>query len=374
MAKALFIYDSPDKNADLYYACGFRAFRAAVFFELKGKKHMVLGDLEFDRCKLESKIEHVLSLSRYTALAVKKNKSPTQEDILDEILKGHGIDELVVHATTPFMLVDNLRKRGYKIKSGPIPFYPERFIKTQLERKYITNVQRSIFAAIDMAKGVLKASKIKGNRLVYKSETLTSERLRTMINIFLLEREALSNDTIVAGGEDAVNPHAAGSGPLRAHQSIVIDIFPYSTKNFYFGDATRTFCKGHAPEALKKMYATVNEGQKIGLKMVCDGANGRTIHRAITDYFDKMGYHTGEKNGRFQGFIHGTGHSIGLEAHEEPLRIGLRNCILNAGNVMSVEPGLYYEGIGGVRIEDLVYVTKTGCEVLSGYPKKLEII
>ena len=122
------------------------------------------------------------------------------------------------------------------------------------------------------------------------------------------------------------------------------------------------------------MYAVVKKGQELGLKMVKDGASGGRIHGAITDYFEREGFPTGVNRGRNAGFFHGTGHGIGLEVHEEPVRINQGDYRLRKGNVVSVEPGLYYEGIGGVRIEDLVYVTKRGCDLLAGFPKQLEIL
>ena len=144
-------------------------------------------------------------------------------------------------------------------------------------------------------------------------------------------------------------------------------------KTMYYGDATRTFCKGRAPEGLRKLYATVRAGQAMGLQRIRGGINGKTVHQAILKFFEERGYPTGEKGGRMQGFFHSTGHGIGLELHENPTRVGPVDYTLKAGNVVSVEPGLYYKAIGGVRIEDLVYVTRTGCQVLSGHPKRLEI-
>jgi len=238
----------------------------------------------------------------------------------------------------------------------------------------ILESQRALFLAMRMAQGVLAKSRIKGRRLVFEGRTLTSERLRTMINVFLLERGYSSTDTIVSCGRHAVDPHDKGSGPLAPHSSIIVDIFPRSLTTYYFGDATRTFCRGRAPDALKRMYFAVKSAQELGIGMVREGVNGRRIHEAIHRFFDEVGYPTRVRGGRNEGFFHGTGHGIGLEVHEEPARITAADYVLKRGNVMSVEPGLYYPGVGGVRIEDLVHVTKSGCEVLGKFPKRLEIL
>ena len=373
MAKARFIYDISEKNADLFYATRFRAPDPFIYFERAGKKYAVMNDLEFDRAKREACVDKVLRINPYVESAGKKLKEPGQVDVIHELLAEQGVTELEVPQNAPFGLMDALRSRGYRIEVGPAPFYPERFVKTAEDRRAILASQRTVFQAIALARDVLKASKIKGRRLVHRGKALTSERLRSMIDVFLLERGFQAEGTIVSCGLHAIDPHDVGSGPLAANSAIIVDVFPRSSTTYFYGDATRTFCRGRASEALKKMYATVKEGQALGVKLVRAGAEGRRIHEAIHEFFAMKGYVTGEKDGRRQGFFHGTGHSIGLEVHEEPLRITYRDCTLEAGNVMSVEPGLYYKEIGGVRIEDLVVVTKGGCEILAGYPKVLEV-
>ena len=374
MAKAQFIYDSPEKNADLYYATRFWAPDPLLFFKYRGRKFLVAKDLEIDRARRQAQVDRVLSWSEYTARAERKKKQPRPVDIMHEVFIDHGIRHVVAPGDTSFTLVDALRKKGYRVEVGPSPFFPRRLVKSAQELKNIRASQKTVFAAMRMAHDVLAVSRIKGNRLIYRQGQLTSERLRTMINVFLLERGFVAADTIVACGRHAVDPHDVGSGSLMPHKSIIIDVFPKSTKTYYYGDATRTFCRGRAPDALKKMYAVVRRGQRLGIEMVRAGINGRKIHNAILKFFEGKGYPTGEKRGRQQGFFHGTGHGIGLELHEGPTCIHRTPYILRAGNVLSVEPGLYYSNIGGVRIEDLIVVTRRGCEILGNFPRQLEII
>lgn len=373
MTVAQFIYDTPEQNADLFYAARFRAPDPFVYFSVRGKKYLVMNDLEIDRAKKEAMVDEVLSLNPYVERAKKRFKRPSQADVIHEIFKERRIKRVVAHRKTSFELVDALRKKGYSIEAGPHPFCSKRYTKTREEVRSIEQSQRAVFAAMRMARDVLKASRIKGRRLVYRGSTLTSDKLRTMIEVFLLERGFEAHDTIVSCGSHAIDPHDVGSGPLRPHSSIIVDIFPRSHKTYYFGDATRTFCRGRAPRKLKEMYAVVKAGQKLGIDMVKDGAMGGRIHNAITDLFASRGYPTEMRRGRNVGFFHGTGHGIGLEVHEEPVRINRSEFKLKKGYVTSVEPGLYYPGIGGVRIEDLVYVMKRGCKVLGNFPKVLEI-
>jgi len=151
-----------------------------------------------------------------------------------------------------------------------------------------------------------------------------------------------------------------------------MDIFPRNEKTLYYADFTRTVVRGKASPQLKKMYAAVRAGQDIAFRMIRHGMAAKKVHEAVQAEFTRQGFKTGLKNGRMQGFFHSTGHGLGLDVHEPP-RIGPGDDILKAGEIVTVEPGLYYKGTGGVRLEDVVLVTKTGCKNLTSFPKQLEI-
>ncbi|HXF09558.1 MAG TPA: Xaa-Pro peptidase family protein, partial [Desulfuromonadaceae bacterium] len=189
----------------------------------------------------------------------------------------------------------------------------------------------------------------------------------------ILQAGGLAAHTIVAGGKQACDPHEGGYGPLRANELIILDIFPRSQKTGYFGDITRTVVRGRAGEAQRKLYATVWQGQKIAFNKMRAGTPTSDIHNAVHDYFVRQGYKTGRRNGRMEGFFHGTGHGLGLEIHEAP-RVGSTSTgKLKAGQVVTVEPGLYYPEIGGVRLEDVALVTGNGPRNLTRFEKVLEI-
>jgi Xaa-Pro aminopeptidase len=151
-----------------------------------------------------------------------------------------------------------------------------------------------------------------------------------------------------------------------------MDVFPQHARSRYFADITRTVVKGRASQKVRRMFQAVREGQEIAYRMIRPGVDGAAVHQAILDYFKQQGFATGEVNGRMQGFFHGTGHGVGLEIHEPP-RVSGKSDILLAGMVVTVEPGLYYEDAGGMRIEDMVVVTQDGCRVLNKAPKILEV-
>jgi Xaa-Pro aminopeptidase len=202
---------------------------------------------------------------------------------------------------------------------------------------------------------------------------LTSEIVRRLIHKTLIDHDCAGVETIVAGGDQATDPHERGHGILFAGQAIIIDIFPRSEKTGYWGDLTRTVCRGTAAPELKKLYHAVKAAQQAALRAVKPGVCADDVHAAAKVVFEKRGYKTEEVNGRHVGFIHGTGHGVGLDIHELP-RVGTSGEILELGNIITVEPGLYYPGLGGIRIEDTLVVTEKGWRYLAPCAKKFELL
>lgn len=361
-------------DANLYYATRFIAPDAFVFVQIRGKKYLLMNDLEAGRAKSQAKVDKVLSLSLLSGEYKKKyNKRPDYIDLITEFLKKNRVKQFVVPGNFPVEFLDPLRKRKFKITYQGDPFFEARTIKTPDEVKAIQTAIRRTEAAVSAAIKTLKKSVIKRGRLYYGGAVLTSEAIKKIINVNLMENDCIASHSIVACGEQCVDPHNEGSGPLYAHQSIIMDIFPRHSHSRYHADITRTVCRGKASKKLKAMYSAVREGQEIAFKRIKNGVDGSEIHKAIQKRFEELGFKTGIQNGRMQGFFHGTGHGLGIDIHEEP-RISLGTSLLKTGAVVTVEPGLYYSGAGGVRIEDDVLVTKTGCKILTnGLPRVLEI-
>jgi Xaa-Pro aminopeptidase len=121
------------------------------------------------------------------------------------------------------------------------------------------------------------------------------------------------------------------------------------------------------------MYHTVASAQEIALKLITDGASGREVHQKVAEFFDAQEFKSGKHNGRMQGFFHGTGHGVGLEIHEAPRISKASSDTLRSGHIVTIEPGLYYPGIGGVRLEDLANVTRQTPKNLTKFEKVLEV-
>jgi Xaa-Pro aminopeptidase len=260
------------------------------------------------------------------------------------------------------------------LEVGTDPFWPDREIKNAEEVRQIRKSLEAAEAGIEAGIATLKRCEIRKNGSLHLDGTpLTSEILRRIIDTTIMSRGYVPSHSIVASGEQCVDPHNTGSGPIRAHTSIIMDIFPRSQSTGFFGDITRTVVRGRASERLKAAYHCVAEGQNIGFRSIRNGANAYDIHMKIMDHFTAQGFPTGMREGRMQGFFHGTGHGLGLDIHELP-GIGLRaKSHLRTGHVVTVEPGLYYQGMGGVRLEDVVLVTDSGCRNLVKIPKILEV-
>ncbi|MFH1653743.1 MAG: Xaa-Pro peptidase family protein [Pseudomonadota bacterium] len=371
MKRAKLIYGVPDLNPDLYYITRLKMGDPTTCLVANGKSYLFIGGFEYPRAYREAHVDKVVNCDIYVERAKKKFGKSTMLNTLDLFLKDLKVKELEMPQESSFYLVDCLRKSGFKVIAGDKPFFQERLVKSAEEVREITRLQKLNFAAMDLAREMLKKSRIKGDKLFLRGKILTSEMVRDAIDTFLFEKGCLATSTIVACGKQGIDPHERGKGPLRPHQSIIIDIFPQSKESRYCADATRTFCKGRPTDALIRMYDVVKKGQELGLSKIKAGVNGKVVHEAICKYFERKGYKLKVLKHRNEGFIHGTGHGLGLEVHEEPVRIATVDCKIKKGFVVTVEPGLYYSDIGGVRIEDLVYVTSSGCDVLGKYPKNL---
>jgi Xaa-Pro aminopeptidase len=371
--RAVLMIAASETDANLYYATRFIAPDPFIFLDIGGTRILVMSDLEMDRARHQSAADKVLSYAELERRArAQGNAAPGTADIVHAVLQDHGIKQLLVPANFPFGHAAKLQALGYQLETKREPFYELRAVKTGEEVGHIEEAQRATEAAVAAAHEALRRSDIRDGTLWLDGAPLTSERIKKLINVALMERDCVAQHTIVAGGDQACDPHDEGSGPLPAHRSIIFDVFPRSARTRYFADMSRTVVRGTASPELRRLYQTVKEAQEEAIGKVRPGADGTAIHQGICDRFEAAGYRTGLVNGRMQGYFHGTGHGVGLDIHEHP-RISRNGSILREGEVVTVEPGLYYPGLGAVRIEDMVLVTKDGCRNLTNYPKTFEL-
>lgn len=372
---ARLIYAASETDADLLYATGFFAPDPFLFVQVGKRRIVVMSDLEMDRARARSRADAVLSWSRFAAEveeAGAQRPAPVAL-VIARVLRSLRVRAVEVPASFPLGLAMELDEAGVRLDVVADPFWPERAVKRPDEVKAIEASLRAAEAGLEAGIAALRSCRMgKDGYLRRDGRRFTAEDLRAAVNTTIMGLGFVPSHTICAPGDQAVDPHEAGHGPIRAHEPVVMDIFPRSESTGYFGDLTRTVVRGRASAALHEVYAIVHEGVRRGHAAVKDGADGMAIHRSIQELFERQGYTTGLRDGRMQGFFHGTGHGLGLQIHEAP-SIGKRPSTLRAGHVVTVEPGLYYLGLGGVRIEDVALVTERGSRNLTRVPKILEI-
>lgn len=361
-----------EQSADMLYATRFFAPDAFIFLEKNGKRSIVLNDLEIDRGRRTADVDSVVPFSKIAAgIPGSKKRPPSFAEVAAHFLKMKKVRSALVPSSFPLGLADELAKAGVRLVPQPGLFWKQREFKSPNELRLLGRALEITESGMARAMEVLKAAKIGAKKqLFWSGRALTSEILRAEIDSAVLRAGGLPGNTIVAGGSQGCDPHERGSGPLRAHSLIIIDIFPRDAQSGYYGDLTRTVVRGRANAEQKRLWETVREGQLLALQAMKPGADGKAIHESVKEFFKQSGFPTEQKKGRWTGFFHGTGHGLGLEVHEEPR---FAATLFKPGQVITVEPGLYYPRLGGVRIEDVATITKTGARLLSKFPKELEI-
>jgi Xaa-Pro aminopeptidase len=370
----LIVADS-EHDANLLYAVGMFVPDPFIYLRVRGRDYVVMSDLEIDRARKQAPHCRVLSLSEYQR-KLRRNGEKKQglAEIIRCLLREKSLRSVVVPGNFPLGLARDLQQLGVRLEPRPDIFLAAREQKSPAEVKKIGAALRTAEAGVAAGIQALKAARIgKHRRLLHQGTPLTSERLRAIIDTAVLQAGGVAAYTIVAGGVQACDPHEAGHGPLRAHEPIIIDVFPRSQQTGYFGDLTRTVVRGRAGEPVRRLYETVYQGQEAAFQKLRPGVPTSEVHRTVQELFEREGYKTGKRAGRMEGFFHGTGHGLGLEIHEAPRLGSASTGALKPGHVVTVEPGLYYPPLGGVRIEDVALVTQTGSRNLTRLAKVLEI-
>jgi len=338
--------------------------------------HGLLSPLEVGRAQKKSHFNHVHLDTPWRDKAKQAGWQSSLASIAAAFLQAHGVSYITVPGEFPLMYADTLRKLGFHITAQQGTLFPQRAIKSEEEINHLTHAEQLTKASMMQAEQFLAACSIGCDQILRHpndaKQKVEAKDVRAAIETYLIAQGAMPAHTIVACGKQACDPHNMGSGFIYAHEPIIIDIFPRLLDCGYWGDMTRSYVKGKASPDIKKIYQTVLEGQDIGLEHVCAGAKTRDIHQRILNHFEQQGFPTRIKDGQQQGFFHGTGHGVGLDIHEAP-RVSLSDDILKSQQVVTVEPGLYYPNLGGIRLEDMVVVRDKGCDNLTQHERILEI-
>jgi Xaa-Pro aminopeptidase len=369
------LHASTHHSADMLYFGRVEVHDPFVAFGLPdGRKVTVQSALEFGRVKKTGDFDLVLPLEDCRKRAQDKFGAKAGiAEIIVTLAKEYGVRRFRVPDNFPAHLYLKITELGLKLQLAGGLLFPEREIKTAREAGYIREGNRLCSVGFTVVEKILRSARIKGRTLVYQGKTVTSENLRFALETAIREQGGDPRDTIVAGGDQACDPHERGSGPLRPDELIIVDIFPKVLSTGYHGDMTRTYLKGRPREVQRRMVETVRTAQKRAMQAIRAGVDGRDVHGLVAECFTDAGYETRHGQKGSVGFFHGTGHGLGLEVHD-PGRISPAvSAPLKLGSVLTVEPGLYYPGLGGCRWEDVVQVTKVEATMLSRHPYQWEI-
>ena len=349
-----------------------------LYIERDGARHVVLSSFEIDRVRAVpgTPMPHAYEEFGYDELIAKG--LPRDEVYLEVAVNACrelGVTEAAVPWTFPARFADRLRDSGVTIRPELELFQDRRRVKTDVQLAGIRRAQRAAEAGMDAARALLRQAKTNGGGLVVDGAPLTSERVKAAIMEAFTAHGVAAEEFIVAHGPQSAVGHDMGSGPIAEGEPIVIDLWPKDIETACYADMTRTYVVGEPSEEIARYHALCREALDRSLDAVRPGRAAEDVFRLVCELFHEAGEPTqlSKKPGEVleDGFYHGLGHGVGLEVHEEP-SLGRAPGTIIAGDVVTLEPGLYRHGYGGVRLEDLVLVTEDGAENLTEYPYDLE--
>ncbi|QIB74058.1 aminopeptidase P family protein [Halogeometricum borinquense] len=371
-----YLVDDTSHNSTQKYLSGFEAHDPFVTLYTPEKTILLVSALEYGRAKKQSRADEVRRVAEYDYRELVSEHGPAEAKARAhaEFLNEYDVASVLTPERFPLGPADGLRERGVAVEAEESDRVTEiRATKTDEEIEHVRAAQDANEEAMRAAENLIAAADVEDGTLVYEGEPLTSERVKEEIEVTLLRHGCGLDDTIVACGANAADPHDQGSGPLHADEAIIIDIFPRSKETGYHADMTRTFVKGDPSEEIRERFDLTHEALNAALDAVEPGVTGADVHDVVCDIYEEAGYDTLRSNATAEtGFIHSTGHGVGLDVHELP-RIASNGEELKPGHIITIEPGLYDPSVGGVRIEDIVVVTEDGYENLTSYPVELVV-
>jgi Xaa-Pro aminopeptidase len=348
-----------------------------LYVEKGDRRIVVLHSLEIPRVRQDQPELEIIPLEQLGSDELYSQGLRAWEVSLELALRACrevGIAGATVPEAFPVGHADHLRANGIELTVDRELFINRRRSKNETELRGIRNAQRACEAALDASRDLLRRAQPNGAGLEVDGQPLTCERLKRVIEDVFADHEVEGSDMIVSHGAQTAVGHNMGSGQIAPNEPIVFDLFPRDKATGCYADMTRTYVVGEPPVELKKWHGLVKEALDASTADVKPGVNGRRLYEKVCDLFESAGYKTqlNKEPGEVleDGFFHGLGHGVGLEVHESPSMSRIGDDLV-AGDVVTVEPGLYRSGYGGVRLEDLVHVTEDGYEVITDYPYDL---
>jgi Xaa-Pro aminopeptidase len=350
------------------------------YAEANGSRHVVISQMEIPRLAelgLPLELHPPEELGSDELLQEGLDRGEIQRRIAIRFCEQNGIDEATVPDAFPVRVADALRAAGVTLHPRGEFFDDRRRVKTAAELSGIRRAQAAASAGMAAAAELIRRADPRGDVALVDGEPLTSERIKHVLLQTFLEHDTTADELIVSHGPQSAIGHNMGSGAIKPGEPIVIDIWPRDNESACYSDMTRTFVVGEPPTDLVEWHRVTKEALDASIAALRPGARGRSVYDAACDVIEAAGQPTQRTKEPGtpldEGFYHGLGHGVGLEVHEAPGMGLVDKHELVAGDVVTVEPGIYKQGFGGVRLEDIVLVTDTGAENLTDFPYDLTL-
>lgn len=370
----------PAISKAVYHAIRFLAHDPAVVIDLPGdrpRRILIVRDVELQRVRAFAKADRVYCPADFApALGLSGDREVATAQAAVECLLRHGVRRVAGDRSLPLLYAELMREAGIELSLDVDLGVTQRRQKDDFEIAALAAAQRDTESAIAMAsERILSATADKDGVLQSAGHPLTSERVKTLIDLHLLRLGYANGESIVAAGPIGSDCHHPGAGEIRTGRPVMIDVFPMNKSTLYHGDSTRTVCHGDVPEVVRRMHAMVLEAKQAAERTTRAGVTGDAVHRAVVAVLAAHGVHIGfPPAGSADDLIflpHGTGHGLGLDLKEPPL-LDFKGVELLAGDAVTIEPAVYCRAVGGVRIEDLYIVRGDHAQNLGSLPQELQ--
>ena len=378
MTDVLIIGDT-ERMADLRHEVPIQITDPFVYAEVNGRRAIAIFNFEIDRIRDAGVQAEFRPMEHYKPEEVARETSDAytfRNELHLRAVRDLGLTRAVVPRCFPVGIADHLRANGIELEVDQRFFDDRRRVKNAQELAGIRRAQRAAEAGMATARELLQRAVARNGGYVVDGDELTCELLKQHVDRAFAAHGCTADEFIVSHGAQTAVGHDMGHGPIQADDVVMLDLFPRDRESACFADMTRTFVVGSVPDELREYHGRCKEALELCVEHIRPGLDGKELHRMVSDFFAGHGYPTQltkpEGSVLQDGFYHATGHGVGLAVHEQP-GIGRVGEPFVAGDVLAIEPGLYRNGVGGVRLEDLVLVTQDGCEVLTEFPYELDV-
>ncbi|MBT5017994.1 MAG: aminopeptidase P family protein, partial [Planctomicrobium sp.] len=337
---------------------------------------LLLRNIEMERARKHAHVDQVACPADFTPESgLSGDRETATAQAAAECFRSQGIDHVVADRSLPLIYAEFLKRAGIEVACDENLWVNERRAKSELEVDHLREAQRVTEQAIQHACEMIATAEARKGGVLFRDDApLTSEIVRTAVDVFLLKKGFTNPSSIIACGPMGADCHNIGSGNLVTGHPVIVDVFPRSRSTLYNGDCTRTVVHGEIPDEIKSMHSAVRKAKAAAEQATYAGATGEQVHQATIQAIRSAGYEVGlpgdDAPDSYCAMTHGTGHGIGLDVHEPPL-LDMKGPPLLIGDALTIEPGLYRRDLGGVRIEDMVIVTADGCENLNSLSDEL---